>query len=105
MKKAPTYYVGREEHFRLLTELLNTVIEGGSNAIGIFTATANTSLTIVSDPYCSEESHIDLTPLTANAASALPVTYISSRDNVGFEVTHGNNTGTDRIYSYAIRRT
>jgi hypothetical protein len=105
VNKPPIYFKGSEEHRRRLAEAINILIDGGTNAIGSFTATANTAVTTVTEPRCTEDAHIDLTPLTANAASGLAVTYISNRSNGSFDVTHGSNAGTDRSYTYTISRT
>lgn len=104
MDKVPYFYFDDEERHRKLANAINILIEGGSNAIGEFTVSANTSITIITDSRCGEDCHIDIIPLTANAASALSVTYLSPIDNGEFTVNHGNNAGTDRTYSYAIRR-
>jgi len=88
--------------------IINTAIrqlaEGGSNSLSQVTLRNGFTTTVVSDPLATAESHIALCPLSANAAAAIPTTYVSSRGNGTFTLTHANAATTDRTFSYRISR-
>jgi hypothetical protein len=43
-----------------------------------------------------------LTPTTANAASAIAATYISTITNGSFIITHASSASVDRTFRYAL---
>lgn len=90
------------DHRRQLAQAINELISGGSNAKGSVTLTANQATTTVTDEKASDDSHITLTPITANAVA--DTVYISTRSNGSFVLTHNNNAQTDRTFTYGIRR-
>lgn len=88
-----------------IVQAVRELIQGRSNAVGNTTVTlrAGFTTTTVSDRLASASSHIDLMPLTANAAAALGSTYVSARGQYTFTLTHANNAQVDRTYGYAVR--
>ena len=81
---------------------VNLLVDGKSNNYGTFTLTASATTTAVSDLRAGVDSAILFTPLTANAASALATTYISTRAKQSFTLTHANNAQNDKTFSYII---
>ncbi len=77
---------------------------GRSNAMGEFTLTAGATSTVVDAINCGEQSVINITPRTANAAAALTTTYITAANTKPgvFTVTHANAGSTDRVFAYSI---
>lgn len=87
---------------RRLTEGVNALGSGRSNAFGDFTLATSTTTTEVIDRLVGIDSVITLMPTTANAAAALVSTYVSARGIGKFTLTHANNAQTDRTFAYAI---
>jgi len=102
VNKIPSYLADKEEWLRQIAFAVNLLIDGKSNALGEVTLSANASSTVVVDSRVGINSVINLMPKTANAASALSTTYISSRGTQTFTITHANNVQTDRAFEYAI---
>lgn len=71
-------------------------------ASGTVTLTANTTTTSVTNLAMARENHVFLSPLTANASAAWGTTYVSSRGQRTFTLTHANAVSTDRTFSYII---
>lgn len=78
------------------------LMEGRSNAVGDVTLTANAGTTTVSAPNCGPGSKVVLFPQTANAAAAVPTTYITLANITAgqFVITHANNAQTDKSFSW-----
>lgn len=87
---------------RRLTEAVNQLGTGRSNAYGSVTLTTSTTTTEVTDTKVGIDSIVTLMPTTANAAAALASTYVSARGIGKFTLTHANNSQTDRTFGYAI---
>ena len=87
---------------RRLTEAVNELGSGRSNAYGDVTLTASATTTTVTDTKVGIDSVVTLMPTTANAAAALATTYVSNRKIGSFTLTHANNAQTDRTFAYAI---
>lgn len=77
------------------------LIEGRSNAVGSCTMASNTASTAVIAVTCGANSAVFLSPTTANAASVMPVTYVSSVIAGKFWVTTASNANTDKTFFYA----
>jgi hypothetical protein len=71
-------------------------------ASGTVTLAAGTTTTAVTNLAMARENHVFLTPQTANAAGALATTYVSTRGQRTFTLTHANTVTTDRTFSYII---
>ena len=87
---------------RKIASSVNRVIEGRTDNYGSVTLTANTTTTTVTNQWASENSTIALSPRTANAAAAIAASYISTKSNGSFIITHANNAQTDRTFDYAM---
>ena len=97
-----TSYITPVEGVRQLGQAINSILRGKTDNTGTVTLTASQTTTVVKDFNASVNSHISLTPLTANAAAALGTTYISTRDTETFTITHANNAQTDRDFTYTV---
>ena len=91
-----------ETNVRKIVSSINRLSEGRSDAYGSVTQTANTTTTTVTNQWASENSTIALSPKTANAAAALATTYISTKSNGSFIITHANNAQVDKTFDYAL---
>lgn len=89
-------------HLWNLTDAVNGLTDGYSNAVGEVTLTAGATSTTVTDNRFQSSMEVVLTPKTANAAAALATTYIATADKAKgtFVVTHANNAQTDRVFGY-----
>lgn len=70
--------------------------------IGSFTITANAATTTVNDESFQATMVPLLIPTSANAAAAIATTYVSSRVNGSFVLTHANNAQVDRTFLYVL---
>jgi len=89
-------------HLWNLTDAINSLIDGRSNATGTVTLTANAASTTVTDNKFESSMTVLLQPKTANAAAALSTTYIADADKSkgSFVITHANNAQVDREFGY-----
>lgn len=89
-------------HLWNLTDAINLIQEGRSNAVGEVTLTAGAASTTVSDNNFESAMVVLLQPKTANAAAALSTTYIADADKTkgSFIITHANNAQADRTFGY-----
>jgi trehalose-6-phosphatase len=90
-----------ERDVRRLAPAVALLAQGRSNARGTVTLTVSDTTTTVTDATINEQSVINLMPTTANAAAALATTYISSRSNGSFILTHANNAQADRTFDWS----
>jgi len=94
-----------ESKLPVLNQAIRELAEGASNSLGQITLTPSSTTTVVSDRLATAQSHIDLSPLTANAAAAVGTTYVSARGQGGFTLTHASSASVDRTFTYRISRT
>lgn len=89
---------------REVAQAVNLLIDGKSNARGSFTLTASTTTTTVTDLRVGEDSIINYTPTTANAAAEIGAggMFVSARNNESFVITHANNSQNDRSFIYTV---
>lgn len=89
-------------HLWNLTDAINLLQEGRSNAVGTVTLTANATSTVVTDNKFESEMVVVLQPKTANAAAAVATTYIADSDKTkgSFTITHANAATVDRTFAY-----
>jgi hypothetical protein len=92
-----------EKDMRRLVMSLQQLAAGRSNATGTVTLATGTTTTTVTDANCSGESVPHLTPNTANAASEVATTYVSSVSKGSFVITHASNATADRTFLYALQ--
>ena len=95
---------GERDITRIVTAIRDLYM-GRSNAMGEFTLTANAATTVVTAVNCGDQSVINLTPRTANAAAALATTYITAANTRPgqFTVNHANNAQADKTFAYSIQ--
>ena len=95
---------GERDITRIVTAIRDLFM-GRSNAMGEFTLTANAATTVVTAVNCGDQSVINLTPRTANAAAALTTTYITAANTRPgqFTVNHANNAQADKTFAYSIQ--
>lgn len=99
------YPVLTETSMVRVVQSIRDLFQGRSNAMGTFTlAVAPATTTVVTATNCGDESTIAITPRTANAASALATTYITTANikRGQFTVTHASSAQADRTFSYSI---
>lgn len=94
-----------ENRLAVINQAIRELAAGASNSLSSVTLTPGTTTTVVNNRLASATSHIDLTPMTANAAAALATTYVSARTQGAFTLTHANAVSADRTFSYRISRT
>lgn len=94
-----------ETKLPVLSQAIRELAAGASNSVSAVLLTPSGTTTVVSNALATPNSHIDLCPLTASAAAALPTTYVSARDQGTFTLTHTSDASTDRVFTYRISRT
>ena len=94
-----------EKDLSKITLVVNELASGRSNANGTFTLTASAASTTVTAANCGAGSHVNWSPLTANASAEVGngTIYRSAIANGSFTLTHANNGQTDRTFSYSIQ--
>ncbi len=82
---------------------IRQLMEGRSNATGVFTLTAGTTATTVTAVNCAEGSTVLPFQTTANAAAEIGngTMYIGTVSNGSFVVTHVSAASTDRTFRFA----
>jgi hypothetical protein len=93
-------YGEEAQHRRQMAETINKILTGRANNANEFTLTAGATSTVVVDPAYESLMVPVFIPTTANAAAAVPTTYISARSKGSFTVTHANNGQTDKTFLY-----
>lgn len=91
-----------EKDVRRIVDAVIQLVLGRQNSIGDVTLRAGQTFTVVSFPNCSKDCRVFLFPQTANAAAAVPTTYILRANilQLGFTITHANAGSTDRTFSF-----
>lgn len=102
MASFPTLAQGAD--IRRVVETVQNLLRGKLNAVTTLTLAANVATTTLTDSRIGGESHIALTPTTANASAEIGAgtIYVSARAKGSATVTHANNAQTDRSYSVLI---
>lgn len=95
-----------------LTEARPEIINGALNDLahgrlengGVVTLTANAATTTVSHVGIAVGDYIGLMPITANAAAALPTTYILAANVTKnqFVISHANNAQADKTFRFVF---
>lgn len=86
-----------------IVSAVREIIEGRSNATGRVALRAGQTTTVVIAVNCGKDSEVFLSPRTANAAAALPTTYISAVNQGSFTITHANAVSIDRTFGWEAR--
>tara|TARA_R110000787_G_scaffold44859_2_gene109711 strand:- start:2502 stop:2816 length:315 start_codon:yes stop_codon:yes gene_type:complete len=94
-----------EEDQRKQNNVIRGVMDGKTNNTGAFTVTPNAATTVISDLRIGAGSVINVSPITAAAATewASGSMYISSVGKQTFTVTHTNSATTGRDFTYAAQ--
>ena len=92
-----------ETRLSAIVQAIRELFEGRSHATGSLTLVANVGTTTIKHPNFGPTSTIKLMPTTANAATAIATTYVTSKVPGQFVLTHANNAQTDRIFDYAFQ--
>lgn len=89
-------------HLWNLTDRVNALSAGRSNATGEVTLTAGATSTTVIDNKFESSMVVLLQPKTANAAAAIGTTYITDANKTKgqFVITHANAATVDRTFAY-----
>lgn len=92
-----------EKDLTKLTDAINQLAQGRSNAVGTATLTINVATTTVTAINCGSGSTVILTPTTANAAAEFGngTIRVSTVANGSFTITHANNANADRTFLWA----
>lgn len=91
----------REPDVFAIVDTVNQLVDGRSNNVGKVTLNVGAATTSVTFGTVSVSSCIVLCPLTADAAAAIPTTFISTILNGSFIITHANNAQADRTFLFA----
>ena len=93
-----------EKDLTKLTEAINQLTQGRSNAVGSVTLTINVTSTTVPAINCGSGSTVLLFPATANASAEFGngTIHVKTTDvfNGSFKITHANNANADRTFLY-----
>ena len=91
-----------EKEISEIVRAIRELAQGRSNAGGLVTLRANQTTTVVGAINCSKDSKVFLTPRTANAAAAVPTTYILATNMIqgGFTITHASAVSLDRTFGW-----
>lgn len=90
--------IPQERDIFRIVQSIRQLIQGRSDATLEVTLTPGVTTTVVSAINCSKDSQVFLSPRTANAAAAVPTTFISLVSNGSLTLTHANNAQTDRRF-------
>jgi len=91
----------REKDLTRYAFAINQIGQGRSNATGTTLLTANATSTVVTAANCGPNSVVFLSPLTANARTAMNNAYISSVRAGSFTITHASNAAIDQSFGFA----
>lgn len=91
-----------ERDLQRIVDAVRQLVEGRQNSVGDVTLRAGQTTTVVAFPNCSNGCRVFLFPQTANAAAAVPTTYVQRGDILqrSFTITHANAGTGDRTFSF-----
>jgi len=90
------------QHRREIARTVNTLLRGQDNSSMQVTLVAGATQTVVTDARISLQTCVTLMPTTANAAAAIPTTYVVCEKGKA-TIYHDNDTTTDRIFTMGIQ--
>lgn len=90
--------IPQETNIFRIVQAIRQLIQGRSDAVLQVTLTPSATTTVVSAINCSKDSQVFLSPRTANAAAAVPTTWISAVANGSFTITHSSTVSIDRTF-------
>lgn len=89
-----------EKDIRRIVDSVRQLNDGRQNSVGTITLRPSQTTTTVTFENCSKECEVFLQARTANAAAAVPTTYISSILQGSFTITHANNVQADKTFGF-----
>lgn len=89
-----------ERDIRRIVDAIIQIVTGRQNSVGDVTLRASQTTTTVSFQNCSKDCRVFLSPKTANAAAAIPTTYISAINQGSFTITHASNAQADKTFGF-----
>lgn len=89
-----------DAHRTVIAQAVNNLIAGKLRVTGSFSLAAGATTTVVGDNLFESIMVPLLIPMSATAATALAVTYVSNRTKGAFTLTHDNTADVDRIFAY-----
>lgn len=100
----PPYLADTEQWKRLASTWMRQASQGNLACTSTVTLHSGTASTVVTDFRVGGYSFISFMPMTANAASevAAGTMFVSSLSKGAFTITHANNGGGDRTYTYCV---
>lgn len=98
----PTFQLDNMRHRQKIAEWSKQINQGHLQCVGNLTLAVSATTTVVSDQRVGGSSFIKLSPMTANAASAMPTVYVSSVGKQTFTLTHASSASADRNFRYAV---
>lgn len=100
----PPYLTDTEQWKRLASSWMRQAAQGNLAVAANVTLHSGTAQTVVTDYRAGGYSFISFMPMTANAASevAAGTMFVSSLSKGAFTITHANNGGGDRTFTYCI---
>jgi hypothetical protein len=84
----------------IIQTTINELLKGRANNVGSVTLGAGVTASSVVDTRITLSCKVFLSPRTANAAAAIPTTWISAVIDGGFTLTHANAGTIDRTFDY-----
>ena len=100
------YVPGINDTLKDAIKSIQQLAAGRNNAVGVVTLTPSAASTTVVDKNCAAGTVPILVPTTADAAAELKNGTIfiprASISNGSFEITHANNTQSDRTFLYVL---
>ncbi len=92
-----------EEWVRVVTGVVNGLMDGKHNATGTVTLTASAATTTLTDASIGRNTKVIMVPTTANAAAATPYQTFPNAANGTAVMNHANNAQTDRDFGYVLQ--
>lgn len=90
------------EHRRQIATVLNRINRGKINATIDVTLNAGSATTTLTESRLGPNTHLSFMPQTANAATAKPSLYITSRTKGTAIINHASSAATDQTFTCLI---
>ena len=87
---------------RVISEVVNGVLNGKINPIGTFTLSSGTNESTIYDERLSYTSVILLTPRTLNAANEMTHLFVRDKNKGNFVLEHRNVSHNDLTFDYVL---
>lgn len=97
----PVVHNDEVEHRRQISNVVNRILDGATNAVGSVTLTENSTTTTLNDIRIGVNSRILLMARTATAAAEMTSLYITPTKESA-TITHSSTADTDKTFDYVI---